>query len=161
MSALQKHQVLFIRTLAPVYTDIFPPITPPPGAPPLSSLPCLLELLQAKLYCTTRLCLSVSQPFHFVQLSRPEVVKRNLSQTSLPPLLVATSARTTSHLSAAEIYVAVQKEANPARQCWVGLVLRWQLCVWYCSWLWDRLWPGVSEICHKWKLEKVRTVQSR
>lgn len=163
MSALQKHQVLFIHTLVPVYIDIFPPITSIPGVPPptRSSLPCLLELLQAKLYCTTRLCLSVSQPFHFVQLSRPEVVKRNLSQTSLPPLLVATSARTTSHLSAAEIYVAVQKEANPARQCWVGLVLRWQLCAWYCSWLWDRLWPGVSEICHKWKLEKVRTVQSR
>lgn len=112
-SALQKHQVIFIHTLAPASTDIFPPIT----STPRSSLPCLLELLQAKLCCTTRLCLSVSQPFHFVQLSRPEVVKRNLSQTSLPPLLVATSARTTSHLSAAEIYVAVQKEANPGRQC--------------------------------------------
>lgn len=87
--------------------------------------------------------------------------EEDLSQSSQPPLLVATSARTTSHLSAVEIYVAVQKEANPARQCWVGLVLRWQLCVWYCSWLSDRLWPGVSEICHKWKLEKVRTVQSR
>lgn len=72
---------------------------------------CRLRFLLPSFYfCMSQhhLCFRLPQPFLLLQRSRARGWEEDLSEPSLPPFLMATSARASSHLSdAAEIYVAV------------------------------------------------------
>lgn len=61
--------------------------------------------------------------FLSVQRIKARGCEEDLSEASLPPSLMPTSARASSHLSdAAQIYVAEYEEANPACQAMCRLL---------------------------------------
>lgn len=94
-------QLQFFKTMYFIIKKTFESNPQIPASPNFHAWPWLSQPLAARPLCAA---------------IRARGCEEDLSQSSLPLLLVATSARTTSHLSGAEIYVAVQKEANPARQ---------------------------------------------